>query len=75
MQRKGVNKFDGIRFSLTIKVLPGKPEHPGNELNYLLDDPVDSVLWIATQRAGLNAYNYGNMPLRLINMIRKIRTA
>lgn len=29
-------------------------------MNYLLDDPVDSVLWIATQRAGLNAYNYGN---------------
>ena len=28
------------------------------ELNCLLDDPKDSILWIGTQRAGLNAYNY-----------------
>ena len=32
----------------------------GNELNCLLDDPQDSILWIGTQRAGLNAYDYVN---------------
>lgn len=57
---EGLNKFDGIRFVPYYKGAPGKLSITGNELNYLLDDPVDSVLWIATQRAGLNAYNYGN---------------
>lgn len=32
----------------------------GNELNCLLDDPVDSLLWIGTQRAGLNVYDYAH---------------
>lgn len=32
----------------------------GNELNTLLDDPTDHVMWIGTQRNGLNAYNYQN---------------
>lgn len=27
-------------------------------MNCLLDDPQDPVLWIGTQRAGLNAFNY-----------------
>ena len=31
-----------------------------NEMNRLLDDPQDSILWIGTQRAGLNAYDYVN---------------
>ena len=30
----------------------------GNELNEVYADPVQPVIWIATQRAGLNAYNY-----------------
>ena len=30
----------------------------GNELNVLLDDPVEPVIWIGTQRNGLNAFNY-----------------
>ncbi len=38
----------------------GKQSITGNELNCLLDDPVDSILWIGTQRAGINAYNYAN---------------
>ena len=36
----------------------------GNELNCLLDDPCDSVLWIATQRNGLNAYDYKKKTFR-----------
>ena len=56
---EGLNKFDGIRFTSYFKEEnPQKKSITGNELNTLLDDPVDSVLWIGTQRAGLNAYNY-----------------
>lgn len=58
---EGLNKFDGIRFiSYYKEETVGKPSITGNELNCLLDDPVDSILWIGTQRAGVNAYNYTN---------------
>lgn len=56
---EGLNKFDGIRFIPYYKEETiGWQSITGNELNCLLDDPVDSVLWIGTQRAGVNAYNY-----------------
>lgn len=55
---EGLNKFDGTRFVTYYKGMSDKLSITGNELNHLLDDPVDSILWIATQRAGLNAYNY-----------------
>lgn len=59
---EGLNKFDGIRFTSYYK--EENNDSPtsltGNELNCLLDDPADSILWIGTQRAGLNAYNYSN---------------
>nr|WP_129731011.1 hybrid sensor histidine kinase/response regulator transcription factor [Parabacteroides goldsteinii] len=58
---EGLNKFDGTRF---ITYYKNETEDgygiTGNELNYLLDDPEDSVLWIGTQRTGLNAYDYAN---------------
>ncbi|MDR0659025.1 MAG: response regulator, partial [Mediterranea sp.] len=58
---EGLNKLDGIRFTPYYKEEnPGRQSITGNELNCLLDDPVDPVLWIGTQRAGLNAYNYIN---------------
>ena len=56
---EGLNKFDGTRF-----ITYYKEEHlllssiTGNELNEVYADPVQPVIWIATQRAGLNAYNY-----------------
>lgn len=58
---EGLNKFDGTRF-ITYYKNETKGEHSitGNELNCLLDDPHDSILWIGTQRAGLNAYDYVN---------------
>lgn len=56
---EGLNKFDGIRFIPFYKEENEEKQGiTGNELNYLLDDPTDSILWIGTQRAGLNAYNY-----------------
>lgn len=58
---EGLNKFDGIRFIPYYKEESTAWQSiTGNELNCLLDDPVDSILWIGTQRAGVNAYNYAN---------------
>lgn len=58
---EGLNKFDGIRFIPYYKEeSTARQSITGNELNCLLDDPVDSILWIGTQRAGVNAYNYVN---------------
>ncbi len=55
---EGLNKFDGTHFITYYKGVSDELSITGNELNYLLDDPTDSILWIATQRAGLNAYDY-----------------
>lgn len=58
---EGLNKLEGNSFSNYYKTT-GKDEQgiTGNELNCLLDDPEEPILWIATQREGLNAYNYEN---------------
>lgn len=58
---EGLNKFDGTRFITYLKNEDlANQGITGNELNCLLDDPRDSVLWIGTQRVGLNAYDYVN---------------
>ena len=54
---EGLNCFDGSSF---ISYYKEKGGLTGNELNCLLDDPADSLLWIGTQRAGLNVYDYAN---------------
>lgn len=58
---EGLNKFDGYRFTPYYKSeCNDTPNITGNELNCLLDDPDPKapILYIGTQRAGLNAYNY-----------------
>ena len=58
---EGLNKLDGTRFITYLKNEDlTRQGITGNELNCLLDDPQDSILWIGTQRAGLNAYDYVN---------------
>jgi signal transduction histidine kinase/ligand-binding sensor domain-containing protein/DNA-binding response OmpR family regulator len=52
---EGLNKFDGARF---INYYKHDRSITGNELNGVYADPDDPVIWIATQRNGLNAYNY-----------------
>jgi signal transduction histidine kinase/ligand-binding sensor domain-containing protein/DNA-binding response OmpR family regulator len=52
---EGLNKFDGVRFTSFYKYTN---DISGNELNYVLADENNPVIWIATQRDGLNAYNY-----------------
>ena len=56
---EGLNRFDGHNFKTFYKdELSKAPGLTGNELNYIIDDPKRPILWVATQRAGLNAYNY-----------------
>lgn len=56
---EGLNRFDGRRFRSYFKNESGAGGGiTGNELNCIIDDPCRNVLWIATQRSGLNAYDY-----------------
>ncbi|WP_321426071.1 two-component regulator propeller domain-containing protein [uncultured Bacteroides sp.] len=57
---EGLNKFNGARFINYYKYSTQSPSISGNELNCVYADKVDSIIWIATQRSGLNAYNYNN---------------
>lgn len=54
---EGLNKFDGTRF---INYYKNNHSITGNELNRVYADPSKPIIWIATQRDGLNAYNYKN---------------
>ena len=54
----GLNRFDGNGFETFYKSYSNTKSLSGNELNCILDDPEDSVIWIATQRADINTYNY-----------------
>lgn len=55
---EGLNRLEGSSFFNYYKGENGEPGITGNELNCLLDDPEEPILWIGTQREGLNAYNY-----------------
>lgn len=62
---EGLNKFDGLRF---IQYFKQNSDLSGNELNCVLADPTDPVIWIATQRDGLNAYNYEKDSLEIFRV-------
>ncbi|MDR1682266.1 MAG: response regulator [Candidatus Symbiothrix sp.] len=53
----GLNRFDGKSFRVYKKSFEGKPGISANELNKVYADPIDNIIWIATQRAGLNVYD------------------
>ena len=57
---EGLNKFDGTHFITYYKNAPSQNSQgiTGNELNRVYADTKRPVIWIATQRDGLNAYNY-----------------
>jgi signal transduction histidine kinase/ligand-binding sensor domain-containing protein/CheY-like chemotaxis protein/AraC-like DNA-binding protein len=56
---EGLNRFDGHTFKAFFKDgLRKGTSLTGNELNAIMDDAEQPVLWIATQRSGLNAYDY-----------------
>lgn len=56
---EGLNRFDGYSFKTYYKEENASGSGlTGNELNWVMDDPKRPVIWIATQRAGLDVYNY-----------------
>lgn len=54
----GLNKFDGSSFRTYKKYSNPLKGISGNELNKVYADKFDDIVWIATQRAGLNAFDY-----------------
>lgn len=54
----GLNRFDGKNLKIYQKNKLSNTSISSNELNKVLADPVMPVIWIATQRDGLNSYNY-----------------
>lgn len=58
---EGLNRYDGYSFKTYYKEEKSTgAELTGNELNWVIDDPIRPIIWIATQRAGLNRYDYQN---------------
>ena len=57
----GLNRYDGTQFRVYRKTFaPGESTAiSGNELNNIYADKFDDILWIATQRDGLNAFHTG----------------
>ncbi|MFT3752832.1 MAG: two-component regulator propeller domain-containing protein [Paludibacter sp.] len=53
----GLNRFDGHNFRIYRKNFPTNNSINSNELNQVLADRTDNIVWIATQRTGLNAFN------------------
>lgn len=55
----GLNRFDGNEFRIYKKSNSNKTNTiSGNELNVVYADKYDDIIWIATQRDGLNAFDY-----------------
>jgi ligand-binding sensor domain-containing protein len=53
----GLNRFDGKEFRLYKKDFTGNGGISGNEFNKVYADTKDNLVWIATQRTGLNVFN------------------
>lgn len=56
---EGLNKLEGDHFKTFYKEeISSYLKLPGNELNCLIDDSQEPILWIGTQRDGLSSFNY-----------------
>ena len=56
--RDGLNRFDSHAFK-TFKKSPADANSiSSNVLNYVYADKFDDILWIATEKNGIDAYNY-----------------
>lgn len=54
----GLNRFDGNKCKIYKKNnVEGRNSISGNELNKVYTDKYDDIVWIATQREGLNAFD------------------
>lgn len=54
----GLNRFDGNKFKNFYSSETNKNSINSNELNDIYADKNEDIIWIATERNGLNAYNY-----------------
>ena len=64
---EGLNRFDGSHFYTYYQYLSPGFHGDGlgsNALSALLDDTYSPVMWVATQRNGLNAINYADYSIR-----------
>ncbi|MDO3695331.1 two-component regulator propeller domain-containing protein [Wenyingzhuangia sp. chi5] len=55
---EGLNRYDGSNVVTFHKNQNGQNSVSGNDLNKIVDDSTEKILWIATKRDGLCAYNY-----------------
>jgi len=54
----GLNRFDGNKFKNFYSSETKMNSINSNELNDIYADKTDDIIWVATERMGLNAYNY-----------------
>ncbi len=56
--KDGLNRFDGNKFQIFRHSEDNPNSICSNVLNYVFPDPNDDVVWIASEKNGLDAYNY-----------------
>lgn len=56
--RSGLNRFDGNKFKVFKHSGLVENSINSNELNPVFADKNDNIIWVATERDGVNAYNY-----------------
>ena len=56
--KDGLNRFDANSFKVFKKSESGKNSIRSNALNCVYADKYDDVVWIATEKNGIDAYNY-----------------
>jgi len=56
--RAGLNRFDGSKFKVFRHSTLVENSINSNELNPIFADKHDNIIWVATERNGVNAYNY-----------------
>lgn len=56
--KDGLNRFDGNKFQIFRHSENDPNSICSNVLNYVFPDPKEDVVWIASEKNGLDAYNY-----------------
>lgn len=62
--KDGLNRFDGNRFQIFRHSNQDENTICSNVLNVVFADPYDDVVWIASEKNGLDAYNYKTLTFK-----------